>query len=87
MSRKSCIGCRHYRCLFGAQQWRESKSAKGCHYLLDTGEPRGCPAAHCTRYDPHEETEEEATIRKLRAIEDGEHINYSLKITTAGGGT
>lgn len=27
-----------------------------CHFMLDTGEKRGCPAAKCTRYTKGEKT-------------------------------
>jgi len=85
MSRKSCIGCRHYRSLSGGGEWHKanSKVAKGCHYLLDTGEPRGCPAAHCTRYDPAKESPAELTARKQHAIVSAEEYNQ-LKIRTPG---
>jgi hypothetical protein len=35
----SCLGCRHYRQIHGCR----SRFGQVCHYLLDTGKPRGCP--------------------------------------------
>ena len=36
----SCLGCRHYRSINGHGAPRRGLV---CHYLLDTGEARGCP--------------------------------------------
>lgn len=44
MNRETCKGCVHYR-VFGGD-----RHEKCCHYIIDTGEPRGCPAKKCTRY-------------------------------------
>ncbi len=41
---KKCKGCKHWRSLCGCPG-----GTKGCHYILDTGEPRGCPADKCTK--------------------------------------
>ena len=35
-----CVGCRHYRALHRGGLKRHGFA---CHYLLDTGEARGCP--------------------------------------------
>ena len=35
-----CLGCRHYRSINGHGAPRRGLV---CHYLLDTGEARGCP--------------------------------------------
>ena len=35
-----CLGCRHYRTIHGRSL---SRHGKVCHYLLDTGQARGCP--------------------------------------------
>ena len=43
--RRSCKGCRHYRNLF-----RNSSAIKACHYILDTGNRRGCPVDNCNKY-------------------------------------
>lgn len=42
--RKSCAGC-IYRRGIGSRGDRY----KVCHFCIDTGMPRGCPAAKCTR--------------------------------------
>ena len=42
--RSSCKGCGHYRKLSPTSGGRD----KYCNYLLDTGEPRPCPAEGCT---------------------------------------
>ena len=47
MTRKSCQYCRYRR---PVTPMRPQETV--CHYLLDTGEPRGCPAARCTRWQP-----------------------------------
>lgn len=38
--RQSCIGCIYHRRIGEIGNW-------GCHYMLDTGEPRGCPPEDC----------------------------------------
>ena len=43
MNRKSCKGCVHHRKIDYFQM--------ACHYMLDTGFPRGCPADKCTKKD------------------------------------
>lgn len=52
--RKSCIGCQYYRPL------STSEKQYVCHYCIDIGEPRGCPADQCDKkvigkhkYDGH----------------------------------
>lgn len=44
-----CTGCRYRRPLASSVP-----SETACHYLLDTGHPRGCPARVCTRWQPFE---------------------------------
>lgn len=44
MSKKSCEGCIYYRCYS-----RSNVGDKGCHYMYDTWEKRGCPVDNCTR--------------------------------------
>ena len=44
MTRKSCSGCVYYRPLNNA-----AGGERGCHYCLDTGNPRGCSVAECIR--------------------------------------
>lgn len=38
-----CKGCDHYRRL------STDDKRKVCHYLLDTGTPRGCPISECDK--------------------------------------
>lgn len=46
MNRKSCEGCRYFRSLSMGEKYCI------CHYTLDTGQSRGCDAAHCDKYSP-----------------------------------
>lgn len=39
-----CRGCCHHRYLHGRCD------IKVCHYILDTGEPRGCSARNCSKF-------------------------------------
>lgn len=41
---KPCAGCAHYRSSTGSRGGEEI-----CHYILDTGEPRGCPPERCDK--------------------------------------
>lgn len=41
----NCKGCIYWR----SASDTNGKVIKLCHYLLDTGEKRGCPADKCTR--------------------------------------
>ena len=40
---KTCVGCAHYRPLY------DNRGESYCNYILDTGEPRGCPAENCKK--------------------------------------
>lgn len=40
---KTCVGCAYYRPLCG------NRGESYCNYILDTGEPRGCPAENCKK--------------------------------------
>ena len=44
MRRESCEGCIYHRSLSDC-----SKGVPGCHYCLDTGNPRGCPIDKCDK--------------------------------------
>lgn len=64
---KTCKGCVYYRSL--------SESGRGkpyCNYILDTGEPRGCPAENCDKKTSLEEymkkitNEQKAEIIRMR---------------------
>lgn len=46
MKRKSCEGCIYYRAYSG---YNTNSSEKGCHFMYDTNEKRGCPVSECTR--------------------------------------
>lgn len=60
MIRASCVGCIYHRQLDDAETW-------GCHYLLDTGELRGCPAHACTKKQ-YPDTQKVRTQTMLRAV-------------------
>lgn len=47
--RETCKGCIYYRPL------AHIDADRVCHFMLDTGEKRGCPAAECTRYRKEKE--------------------------------
>lgn len=57
--RQSCIGCIYHRRLGEIGSW-------GCHYMLDTGEPRGCPPEDCI-HKTYEPTKRMRTTLQLRA--------------------
>lgn len=41
--RKLCVGCVHYRPI------KKISGAPACHYIIDAGEPRGCPPDRCDK--------------------------------------
>lgn len=41
-NRKTCRGCIYYRLLSAGHEM-------ACHYMLMTGEKRGCPPENCTK--------------------------------------
>lgn len=45
-----CAGCGHRRPV--SDSYKESYQI--CHYILDTGKPRGCPVEKCTHYTTEE---------------------------------
>ena len=45
-SRKSCQGCTFYRHISAGHEM-------ACHYMLMTGEKRGCPPENCTKKEPY----------------------------------
>lgn len=45
-SRKSCQGCTFYRPLSAGHEM-------ACHYMLMTGEKRGCPPENCIKKEPY----------------------------------
>lgn len=44
--KKACGGCKHWRHLSSSEY-----SLCVCHYILDTGHRRPCPAENCTEYE------------------------------------
>lgn len=61
--RKSCKGCIYRRSL-----GTTNPNFNVCHYLYDTGEPRGCPADKCTKKITQAQLMEQ---RKKEAVENG----------------
>lgn len=60
--------CKHKDCIY----CRQTGSGSGggivgslCNYMLDTGEPRNCPADNCDKYTPRKRR------RKKRVVNDG----------------
>lgn len=45
-NRKSCQGCTFYRPISAGHEM-------ACHYMLMTGEKRGCPPENCTKKEPY----------------------------------
>lgn len=45
-NRKTCRGCIFYRPLSAGHEM-------ACHYMLMTGEKRGCPPENCTKKEPY----------------------------------
>ena len=66
----TCRGCVYYRSL--------SESSRGkpyCNYILDTGEPRGCPAENCEKKITMEEY-----MKRKRLTEDDKREIVRLRI-------
>lgn len=65
---KTCKGCAHYRSLSESN----NRGKPYCNYILDTGEPRGCPAENCEKKTSLEEymkkitNEQKAEIIRMR---------------------
>lgn len=55
----ACHGCFYFRPFTSF-----SDGAKGCHYILVTGEPRECPVNHCDKW-----TEKPIETEKLNQFE------------------
>ncbi len=62
MNRETCKGCVHYRA-FGSDHHE-----KCCHYIIDTGEPRGCPAKKCTHYTKDPDKGGDPNARQMESI-------------------
>ena len=59
-----CIGCGHRRPV--SDCYKESYCI--CHYILDTGKPRGCTVEKCTHY----------TTEQCHMLSDDELLQRSL---------
>lgn len=68
MNRESCDGCVHYRPLYSVDKRVKYKHYMCCHYILDTGEPRGCPAENCSKKNTEEEIMKRLTAEDKRKI-------------------
>lgn len=60
MGHKSCLGCVHYRKFSTVV----TGGVRGCHYMLDTGEPRGCSPENCTKKEAAYERQPPKNERK-----------------------
>lgn len=47
-ARKTCKGCKYLR---SAANAGGEGGEQICHYLIDTGKKRGCPAGKCDKYE------------------------------------
>lgn len=59
---KTCVGCAYYRPLY------ENRGESYCNYILDTGEPRGCPAENCKKKISMEEYMKKITQEQKQEI-------------------
>lgn len=59
---KTCAGCAHYCPLY------DNKGESYCNYILDTGEPRGCPAENCKKKISMEEYMKRLTQEQKQEI-------------------
>lgn len=59
---KTCVGCAHYRPLY------DNSGESYCNYILDTGEPRGCPAENCKKKISMEEYMKKITQEQKQEI-------------------
>jgi hypothetical protein len=66
--RTSCKGC-VYRRAFGS-----NSNYTVCHYLIDTGKPRGCSAENCDK-----------KLTKRRGKNNGRHDDYTAGAADDGG--
>ena len=61
---KTCVGCAYYRSL----SENSPNLQPYCNYLLDTGEPRGCPAENCKKKISMEEYMKKITQEQKQEI-------------------
>lgn len=59
---KTCVGCAYYRPLY------DNRGESYCNFILDTGEPRGCPAEKCTKKISMEEYMKKITQEQKQEI-------------------
>lgn len=59
---KTCVGCAYYRPLY------DNSGESYCNYILDTGEPRGCPAENCKKKISMEEYMKRLTQEQKQEI-------------------
>lgn len=59
---KTCAGCAYYRPLY------DNRGESYCNYILDTGEPRGCPAENCNKKISMEEYMKRLTQEQKQEI-------------------
>ena len=59
---KTCVGCAYYRPLY------DNSGESYCNYILDTGEPRGCPAENCKKKISMEEYMKKITQEQKQEI-------------------
>lgn len=59
---KTCVGCAYYRPLC------DNRGESYCNYILDTGEPRGCPAENCNKKISMEEYMKKITQEQKQEI-------------------
>lgn len=60
-SRKSCQGCTFYRPLSAGHEM-------ACHYMLMTGEKRGCPPENCIKKEPYRRQPKQAQRKTNTAL-------------------
>lgn len=59
---KTCVGCAYYRPLY------DNRGESYCNFILDTGEPRGCPAENCKKKISMEEYMKKITQEQKQEI-------------------
>lgn len=62
---KSCKGCYYWR----PSASYSKKTLKICHYMLDTGEPRNCPAEKCNKKETGYEHNQSPTKKEKKKYE------------------
>lgn len=83
MNRKSCRGCVHYRRLWD----HGTPVPMVCHYMLDTGKARPCPAAECTVKAAERTPRKKTGLNGLALKQHGEEEENERKKPNIKGGT